>query len=248
MRVWDSFGYQAGIGSTRLCSACCPMEASLPVHHRSGVSIGGGRRSFHPMGCPLAGLQRQLSPVHIQGTVAGDVAQPCWCHLRSGPQDACGTVLGALDLASSLMDHFPRDAKTSHDIPPMETQARLSMSTNRLHQSLAPACCYPLPRVPPKMLTRGFVSSRPKTAHVFCLSPPGQRALCVRAHLKEILQLGMVRLHKIFKPQQTHCNEKPLSPPKQPNFPLASGIFPPPPSAAFPQAALLGDYFHQYYI
>lgn len=86
VRVWDSFGCQAGIGSTRLCSACCPMEASLPVHHRSGVSVGGGRRFFHPMGCPLAGLQRQLSPVHIQGTVAGDVAQLCWCHLRSGPQ------------------------------------------------------------------------------------------------------------------------------------------------------------------
>lgn len=74
------------------------------------------------------------------------------------------------------------------------------------------------------MLTRGFGSSKPKPAHIFHLSPPGQRPLCVRAHPKETPRLGTLHLHKIFKPQQTHWNANPLSPPKQPSFPLASGI------------------------
>lgn len=85
--------------------------------------------------------------------------------------------------------------------PTMETQTRLNMSRNRLRQSLAPACCSPPPRVPPRMRTRGFVSNRPKPAHVFPLSPPGQSALRARAPLRETLL-------KIFKPQQTHHHEK----------------------------------------
>lgn len=185
------------------------------------------------------------SPQHNQGTVAGDDAQPCRCHPRSG---CLWHSAGSPGSGSQPRGPLPQGCSDRPPHPPMETQARLSMSTNRLHQSLAPACRSPLPRVPPRMLTRGFEISKLKPTHIFRLSPPGQRALRVRAHARETLRLGMVCLYKIFKPQQTHCNEEPLSPPKQPNFPLASGIFPLPPSAVFPQTALLGDYFHQHYI
>lgn len=181
MGLGESLGWlwMSGIGPTRLCGARRGMEASLPVHHGFGVSVGGARKSFYPMGCPLAGPQRQRPPVHNQGTVAGDVAQPCQCHLSSGPQGAHGTVPGPLSLAPSLLDHFPGDAMTIHRIPPWKP------GRNQLHQSLAPTPSSSRPRVLPRMLTRGFVSSRPKPAHIFPLSPLGQRALRVQAHLRQ---------------------------------------------------------------
>lgn len=189
----------SGWDQTHKALWCLPSDGGIHASApRAGVSVGGGRRSLHPMGCPLTGPQKRQP--HVQPRYSGrgcpsalTVPPEVWS--PGCPQHSTGSP------GSGSQPHGPLPWGCN-DQPPhplVETLARLNMSTNQLCQSLAPACCSPLPRVPPRCSHRDLCPAD-QNQLTFSLYLPLTRELCV-SKLISGKHCGTVRLHGIFKPQ-----------------------------------------------
>lgn len=164
--IWESFGCQ--VGSDLPGSAVLAVQWGHPCLHTTGAPPVEAKGPSTLQDVSLQVLRDNI-PL---GTTKAEWPR-CQRHLSS-PGCPWNSVRSP-GLASTLMDHLP---VTGHHVPPLETQARLSMSTNELPQKLPSSCRSPLPRVPARTLTRGFASSGSILAHVSVYLPMA-RAFCM---------------------------------------------------------------------
>lgn len=154
-----------------------------------------------------------------------------------------GTTPGPLALAPSLLDHFPRDAVTGHRIPPWKPKHR-SIAAEPGSSLLLPATMSPS-----QDAHKGIWVQQTKTSsHFPFITPWPESSVCLSSSQGNAAAGNATSAQNIEAPANPlEC--KTTFSPKTAQLPAGLRyLSPPPPSAAFPQAALLGDYFHQYYI